>query len=179
MHFWLNVLFSTSFETCSSHKLYYCHKRTSSIKGMIVPQGRLQENVNYLFVVLLQQSGGQMCRSTQLILKKQMATLTGRRHTTIRVNVCVYLRIINPLHGLVQLCAVVGDGCCVLLKHSQQRAGLQIENRKRHKANVQQFERLFLQQQKQKHRLCKSTPSPDCYLSLKWTRGVPSPVIFS
>ena len=36
----------------------------------------------------------------------------------------VYLCIINPLHGMIELCAVVGDGRSVLLEHSQQRAGL-------------------------------------------------------
>lgn len=37
---------------------------------------------------------------------------------------CFYLCIVNPLHRLIQLCAVVGDGCSILLKHSQQRTGL-------------------------------------------------------
>lgn len=37
---------------------------------------------------------------------------------------CFYLCVVNPLHGLIQLRAVVGHGCSILLKHSQQRAGL-------------------------------------------------------
>lgn len=37
---------------------------------------------------------------------------------------CFYLCIVNPLHRLIQLRAVVGDSCSILLKHSQQRTGL-------------------------------------------------------
>lgn len=48
---------------------------------------------------------------------------------------CVYLCIINPLHGLIQLCAVVGDGCSVLLKNSQQRPCLQTKTIKNKQTN--------------------------------------------
>lgn len=57
---------------------------------------------------------------------------TGWRHRgLVHLPVCrsagvpvFHLRVVDPLHGSVQLRAVVGDGCRVLLKHSQQRAGL-------------------------------------------------------
>lgn len=47
---------------------------------------------------------------------------TVTSHTSLRAS--SYLCVVNPLHGLIQLRAVAGDGCGVLLKHSQQRTGL-------------------------------------------------------
>lgn len=52
---------------------------------------------------------------------------------------CVYLCIINPLHGLIQLCAVVGDGCSVLLKNSQQRPCLQTKTIKNKQTSCSWF----------------------------------------
>lgn len=95
-----------------------------------------------------------MCRCAQLILKEKNSSADQLKahnpissdsllplcknilHIAATSLVCVndasawgvYLCVINPLHGLIQLCAVVGDGCGVFLKHSQQRARLQSTN---------------------------------------------------
>lgn len=101
----------------------------------------------YLFVVLFQQSGRQVCCSTKLILNKTKRAdveQIWRRHiiythlctqtlSLLQIfkfpsSLCAYLCIINPVHGLIQLWTVVGYGCSVLLKHSQQRPCLQTKH---------------------------------------------------
>lgn len=59
-------------------------------------------------------------------------------------SVSLYLCIINPLHGLVELSAVVGDGCGILLEHSQQRSCLQTKSRERRKQEGSQHPIMIL-----------------------------------